>query len=106
MANLGHNPHAAFMPDFGLPELAPQWQVLINSGLTEDQAITALSNLWTSTNDKEKAEWDAHQAELACAQQEEDHIKHENADCLLQEEEEARELNVYAIVTICISWLP
>ena len=89
MANLGCNPHDAFMPDFGLPELAPQRQVLINSGLTEDQAIAALSNLWTSTNDREEAEWDAHQAELAHAQQEEDHIECENADHLLQEKEEA-----------------
>ncbi|KAI5983538.1 hypothetical protein EDD15DRAFT_2376330 [Pisolithus albus] len=72
MAQLLQNPHEAR-------------QLFIDSGLMEVQAIALLSNLWTSANDKDKADWDAQQAELAHLQWEADQAELEENACRQQE---------------------
>ena len=90
MANLVRNPNQAVRPDFAAIEHAPQRLMLTNGGLSEEQAIQMLTNLWDSTNERDIAEWNTRQAEEAQAQQEAEWIAQEEAERALQEEEELR----------------
>ncbi|KAI5991887.1 hypothetical protein EDD15DRAFT_2197325 [Pisolithus albus] len=91
MAESCHNPHEAVQPDFAAAEHAQQRQFLIDSGLSENQAVIILTNLWTSTNDREKAAWDAQQAERTRAQLEAERAQQEENERRLRAEEELRE---------------
>ncbi|KAI6038089.1 hypothetical protein EDC04DRAFT_2570359 [Pisolithus marmoratus] len=88
MVEPGQNPHKAIQPDFAATEHALQRQLLTGMGLTGDQAVALLSELWTVANNRDKDNWDACQAKLACVRQEADQaVEKENA-CKAQEEDE------------------
>ncbi|KAG6326162.1 hypothetical protein ID866_12927, partial [Astraeus odoratus] len=57
------NPHDAAQPDFTSEAHAASRLSLMNSGLTEEQAIAALANLWLINNEQERAAWDRSLAE-------------------------------------------
>ncbi|KAG6328838.1 hypothetical protein ID866_10251 [Astraeus odoratus] len=58
MAPLRLNPHEVAQPDFTSKAHAASHLSLMGSGLIEEQAITALTNLWLINNEQEHAAWD------------------------------------------------
>ena len=101
MVKFIRNPHEAVQPDFASDDHAAHRQILTDGGLTEDQAVAALSNLWVATNKRDKTEWDRQQAERA---QEQLGVKREEAreeEALLEAsraEERKRYKNMFAPV--------
>ena len=101
MAKFIRNPHEVVRPDFASDDHAAHRQILTDGGLTEDQVMAALSNLWVATNEKDKAEWDRRQAKRA---QEQLEVKWEEAreeEALLEAsraEERKRYKNMFAPV--------
>ena len=87
MADLIRNPHKAIQPDFGADEHAHQRQLLREGGLTEEQAIAMLANLWTSTNARDRADWDRIQEQRALARQEDERVAQQEAERQRQEDE-------------------
>lgn len=87
MADLIRNPHEAIQPDFGADEHAHQRQLLREGGLTEEQAIAMLANLWTSTNARDRADWDRIQEQRALARQEDERVAQQEAERQRQEDE-------------------
>ena len=65
MAKFIRNLHEVVQPDFASEDYATQRQILTDCGLTEDNAVALLSNLWVATNKRGEAEWDRRQAERA-----------------------------------------
>ena len=87
MADLIRNPHKAIQPDFGADEHAHQRQLLREGGLTEEQVIAMLANLWTSTNARDRADWDRIQEQRALARQEDERVAQQEAERQHQEDE-------------------
>ncbi|KAI5980777.1 hypothetical protein EDD15DRAFT_2430257 [Pisolithus albus] len=75
MAEVCHNPHEAIQPDFATAEHAQQRQLLVDTGLSEEQA----------------AAWDARQAERTRVQLETERAQQEENERRRQAEEELRE---------------
>ena len=91
MANLIHNPHEAIQPDFAAEEHAPQRQVFLARGLTEEQALAMLTDLWAANNARDRVEWDHVQEQRALAQREAELVAQQEAERQRHEEEALRE---------------
>ncbi|KAG6327323.1 hypothetical protein ID866_11766 [Astraeus odoratus] len=61
------NPHNAVQPDFASEAHMASHLSLMDSGLTEEQAITVLAKLWIINNRQEQAAWDRPHAKESCA---------------------------------------
>ena len=87
MADLIRNPHEAIQPDFGADKHAHQRQLLREGGLMEEQAIAMLANLWTSTNARDRADWNCIQEQRALARQEDKQVAQQEVEWQRQEDE-------------------
>ncbi|KAG6329896.1 hypothetical protein ID866_9197 [Astraeus odoratus] len=57
MAEPGPDPQNAVAPDFAAPEFDGQRQLLVDSGVPQEQALAILSNIWAANNAREQATW-------------------------------------------------
>jgi len=83
MERLRHDPNLNLCPDYTSDAFAETRAQLTNENITEEQSIQILKNIWETSNNAAKAQWQT--------QQEEDRQRHEHLQCLKDEEQENRE---------------
>ncbi|KAG6326231.1 hypothetical protein ID866_12856 [Astraeus odoratus] len=82
MAEPGPGPQNAAPPDFTAPEFDGQRQLLVDSGVQQEQVLALLSNIWAANNAREQAAWLQRQAEREqAARNEEAAAEEENLRC-------------------------
>ncbi|TFY67376.1 hypothetical protein EVJ58_g1654 [Rhodofomes roseus] len=94
MAQLPINPNLLVVPDFALEEHAPTRQPLLDMGLTVEQAVATLANIWTVGNNTDKQRWQERtEAEAQAARDREraaEEAANQQREIARQDEEQAR----------------
>jgi hypothetical protein len=74
------NLHLETIPNHAGPHYDAIWALLVNTGITDEQAVQTLNTSWTRSHEERIQAWDQQVMEDAATQEEERHLAQEQED--------------------------